>query len=99
MLLGVILRWSRRPSPELRLELAACRGALLTVVDNHHLQLILVVVLSRDLVTTYPCPVFMSRRAGQEGYKGVKSAPSGARGGVVTGPDREVYRHFLAKQA
>jgi len=41
----------------------------------------------------------MSRRAGQEGYKGVKSAPSGARGGVVTGPDREVYRHFLAKQA
>jgi len=64
-------RWSRRHWSGLPLESATCYGALLTVVDNHHLQLILAVILSRDLVTTYPCPVITSRRAGPEGYNGV----------------------------
>jgi len=53
------------------------------VVDSTHSLLFLAVVLSGDLVTTYPCPVITSRRAGQEGYKGVKSAPRGGPGGHV----------------
>jgi len=69
VLLGVILRWSRRPSPELRLELAACRGALLTVVDNHHLQLFPAYVLLWSPKSMIPCPVITSRRADQEGYR------------------------------
>jgi len=71
VLLGVVWGWSRRLWPGLPLESAACRGALRVVVDNTHSLLFVAVVLSGDLVTTYPCPVITSRRAGLEGYKGV----------------------------